>query len=78
MKNEFVNIEVCRLALDSSSTEEILLANGFVNNNNIEKKSYEPQHEITNNVACVTSKGSDQPALKRSLIRAFASRLNTL
>ena len=56
MKNEFVNIEVCRPALDSSSTEEILLANGFVNNNNIEKKSY----EISNNVVCATSKCSDQ------------------
>ena len=61
MKNEFVNIEVCRPALDSSNTEEIQLANGFVNNNNNEKKSY----EISNNVVCATSKGSDQPALKR-------------
>ena len=39
---------------------------------------YEPQHEISNNVVCATSKGSDQPAHKRSLIRAFASRLNFL
>ena len=35
----------------------------------------EPQHEISNNVVCVTSKGSDQPAHKRRLIRAFASHL---
>ena len=34
------------------------------------------QHEISNNVVCATSKGSDQPALTRSLIRAFAGRLN--
>ena len=27
---------------------------------------------------CMTSKGSDQPALMHSLIRAFASRLKTL
>ena len=39
---------------------------------------YELRHEISNNVACATSKGSDQPAHTRSLIRAFASRLNIL
>ena len=39
---------------------------------------YEPQHEIFTNVVWATSKSSDQPALKRSLIRAFASRLNIL
>ena len=33
-------------------------------------------HEISNNVACATSKASDQPAQTRSLIRAFARRLN--
>ena len=38
----------------------------------------EPQHEISNNVVCATKKGSDQPAHKRSLIRAFASRFNIL
>ena len=38
----------------------------------------EPQHGVSNNVVCVTSKGSDQPAHTRSLIRAFAGRLNTL
>ena len=35
-------------------------------------------HEISNNVVCATSEGSDQPELMRSLIRAFASRLNIL
>ena len=39
---------------------------------------FEPRHEISNNVVCATSKGSDQPARTRSLIRAFASRLNIL
>ena len=39
---------------------------------------YEPVHEISNNVVCATSKGSDQPAHMRSLIRAFARRLNIL
>ena len=38
--------------------------------------SYEPWYEISNNVVCATSKGSDQIAHTRSLIRAFASRLN--
>ena len=38
----------------------------------------EPWHEISNNVVCVTSKASDQPAQMRSLLIAFASRLNIL
>ena len=38
----------------------------------------EPRHEISNNVECATSKSSDQPAHMRSLIRAFAIRLNIL
>ena len=38
----------------------------------------EPRHEISNNVVCATSKGSDQPAHTRRLIRAFASRLTIL
>ena len=40
--------------------------------------SIEPRDEISNNVVCATSKGSDQPAHMRSPIRAFASRLNIL
>ena len=39
---------------------------------------YEPWHEISNKVVCATSKGSDQPVHTRSLIIAFASRLNIL
>ena len=38
----------------------------------------EPRHEISNNVVCATSKGSDQPAHMRSLIRAFAGGFNIL
>ena len=38
----------------------------------------EPVNEISNNVVCATSKASDQPAHRRSLIRAFASRLSIL
>ena len=40
--------------------------------------TYEQSHEISNNVICATSKASDQPVHMRSLIRAFASRLNIL
>ena len=49
---------------------------------------FELQHEISNNVVCATSNGSDQPAHMRSLldqpahmrslIRAFASCLTIL
>ena len=38
----------------------------------------EPHHEISKNVVCATSEGSDQPAHTCSLIRAFASRLSIL
>ena len=41
-------------------------------------KTFEPRHEISNYVVCATNKASDQPAPTRSLIRAFASRLNIL
>ena len=37
-----------------------------------------PEHEISINVVCSTSKASDQPAHTRSLIGAFASRLSIL
>ena len=33
----------------------------------------EPRHEISSNVVCAISKGSDQPAHMCSLIKAFAS-----
>ena len=42
------------------------------------ERTFEPWHEISNNVVCATSKVSDQPAHTRSLIRAFASRLHIL
>ena len=44
----------------------------------VSNKPFEPVHEISNNVVCATSKGSDQPAHTRSLIRVFASRLSIL
>ena len=39
---------------------------------------FELRHEISNKVVCATSKASDQPAYMRSLIRAFAGRLDIL
>ena len=44
----------------------------------ISKRIFVQQHEISYNVACATSKASDQPELTCSLIRAFASRLDIL
>ena len=41
-------------------------------------KTIEPRHEISKNVVCATSKASDQLAHIRSLIKAFASRLDIL
>ena len=38
----------------------------------------ELRNEISNNVVCATSKVSDQPAHMRSVIGAFACRLNIL
>ena len=38
----------------------------------------EPRHEFSNNMVCATNKGSDQPVHTRSLIRAYARRLNNI
>ena len=39
-----------------------------------DRTSCEPLHEISNNVVCATSKGSDLPAHTHSLLRAYAGR----
>ena len=44
----------------------------------VNKNIIAPRHEISNNVVCATSKGSDKPARTCSQIRAFASRLSIL
>ena len=49
-----------------------------VKEDKMKANAFEPVHEISNNVVCVTSKGSDQPAHTRSLIRAIACRLSIL
>ena len=46
--------------------------------NAIEQNTDEQGHEISNSVVLATSKASDQHAHTRSLIRAFARRLNLL
>ena len=51
---------------------------GYYNTGKRFGQIYEPQHEISSNVVCATSKVSNQPANTRSLIRAFASCLNIL
>ena len=43
-----------------------------------QRMTYEPVHEISNNVVGASSKASDQPAHTHSLIRAVASRLSIL
>ena len=52
------------------------LASGLFSLHTHNRTKNEPQHEISNNVICATSKGSDQPDHTRRLIRAFASRLH--
>ena len=44
----------------------------------LKNNANEPVYEISNNVVCLTSKASDQPAHTPSLIRAFTSRLSIL
>ena len=51
---------------------------GCKTSNQTNKQLTEPCDEISNNVICATSKGSDQAVHMCSLIRAFADRLNIL
>ena len=55
-----------------------VIKKSFFNINTFTNNTFEPLHEISNNVVCATSKASDQPAHKRSLVRAFASQLNSI
>ena len=58
------------LFLLSSSLDKI---NPLLNFTLVKLKTikFEPVHEISNNVVCVTSKASDQPAHMRGLIRTI-------
>ena len=42
------------------------------------ERTCEPQHETSNNVVYATSKGSDQPAYTRCLVRGFAGRYSMI
>ena len=63
------------IALIALSVQSIALQDLVLHHDEI---TFEPVHEISDNVVCATSKASDQPAHMRSLIRAFASRLSIL
>ena len=65
-----VCVYLTRLTAQSHTTRRKLPKAGIVN--------IPPYKMISNNVVCATSKVSDQPAHTRSLIRAFASRMNNL
>ena len=52
--------------------------NKKINIEGFNKTIIELRLEISYYVVCATNKGSDQPAHTRSLIRAFASRLNII
>ena len=47
---------------------------GRLPSSKVDLATFEPWHEISNNVVCGASKGSDHPVHTRSLIRALASR----
>ena len=49
-------------ALDDVNDASILFSDAII---------IEPQYEMSNSVLCATSKGSDQPAHARRLIRAL-------
>ena len=53
-------------------------ADQMLMNKELDQKLLKPLYEISNNVVCATSKGSDQPVHTCRLIRAFAGRLNIL
>ena len=59
-------------------TYSCLHGDKWTKNTELVHDKIEPQHEISNNVVCVTSKTTDQAAYTGSLIRAFASPLNSL
>ena len=78
MENPSLSIPFCHhsssLVIPSSDPRAYVLSHPRTHDEFL----YEPQHDISNNVICVPSKGSDQPAHNRSLISAFASCLNIL
>ena len=51
---------------------------GRLGTNHGSESAFEARHEISYNVVCATSKGSEQLAHKRSLIKAFSNPLNII
>ena len=73
LPNAMIHASCSRLLMKQFDSSKIYPKQMHFFNN--QKPKYEPRHEISNDVVHVnaTSKGSDQPAHKHSLIRAFAS-----
>ena len=67
------HLEILSLKVDcTGSSESTLVKMPKCWKSHVMAQLFEPVHGISNNVVCVTSKASDQPAHMRSLIRAFA------
>ena len=73
---ELLFLALVVILLDRVEPSRSILVKGSMRN--VYVTLFEPVHEISNNLVCATSKVSDQPGQTRSLIRAFASRLNIL
>ena len=72
------HVELLGKPRDSTRVLEAMPGKRDIKDAHLLSSIIEPVNEISNNVVCVTSKVSDQPAHTRSLIRAFASRLSIL
>ena len=76
-----MNFRICHILLTVNMSQKLLKAMLELLKSMLKPNTsiiFEPVHEISNNVVYATSKSSDQPALTRSLIRAYASRLSIL
>ena len=75
-------LDMQNLDVDKVTSQNINLSPHWIHQHGRLKEVFthiiEPRYEISINVVYPTNKASDQPAHKRSLIRAFASRLNIL
>ena len=74
-KQSYLAIDWNQMTIMCTASGERTWMNQYPLSGDMLAKQIEPWHEISNNVVCATSKGPDQPAHTRSLIRAFASRL---
>ena len=72
VKNLVISLSICKSFPRGDPT---VSSSNCKNRRNTDYPINELWHEISNNLVCATSKGSDQPAHTSSLIRAFAGRL---